>query len=258
MWSAIRVAATGAQAQERALDAAAHNLANVNTTGYKSRRPDLVEQAPGPSIFSLPTRAGDITMTTENVGQGVTVAAMVSDQSAGVIQFTGQPLDLAIVGEGFMQATLPDGRAAYFRGGALHTDGLGRLVTGGGALVDGVEVPPNVTELTIRADGIVFGTINGLEQPVGRLQLTRFANPDGLLSYGNNLFLATAASGVAEIGDPGTNGLGTLAPGQLEASNVDMGEEMSRIIQAQRAYQLNLRALRTMDEMLQEANNFRR
>jgi flagellar basal-body rod protein FlgG len=258
MWSAFRVAASGAQAQERVLDAAAHNLANAQTPAFKSRRVTLVDQPPGTAIFDIPTRGGGITMTSEGVGQGVTPGAVVTDSAPGVLRPTGQALDVAIVGDGYFEVSLPDGRLAYTRAGDLHVDVQGQLVTGSGTPLTGVSLPPGASHLTLAADGSIMGVVGGGEpQLLGRLSLARFANPDGLEPVGQNLLLASAASGPAVTGAPGSAGLGALASGNLEASNVDMAEEFTRIIQAQRAYQINLRALRTIDEMLQEANNIR-
>jgi flagellar basal-body rod protein FlgG len=253
----MRTASTAAQAQERVFDAAAHNLANAETPGFKNRRVALVEQTPGTAIFTLPTQAGGITMSTEGTGQGVNTGALLVDLAPGSIRTTGRALDVAIVGPGFLTLTLPDGRTAYSRAGVLHTNLQGRLATPDGATIAGISIPDGVGHVAIAPDGTVSGQLGtGAPITVGRIQLAQFPNPEGLEPLGQNLVLAGASSGPALTSDPGTNGVGLLAPGSLEASNVDVTEELTRIIQAQRAYQINLRALRTIDEMLQSANSF--
>jgi flagellar basal-body rod protein FlgG len=248
----FRVAASGVQAQQRALDVTSNNLANLQTPGYKSRRADVVDTQPGETTFALPDQ-----MTRRELGQGTTVGGVVANLAPGPVQSTGRGLDVAIAGDGLLPVDLPDGRTAYTRAGALSVDAQGRLVTGSGALVaDGITVPPGAKNVAIEADGrVMAGTSPADRQVIGQLQLARFTNPDGLQDVGSNLLVATDASGAAQTGAPGSDGLGALVPGSLEGSNVDAAREIVRVLQAQRAYAMNLRALRTVDEMVQEANN---
>lgn len=247
MWTAYRIAASGMEAQQRALDVAANNLANVQTAGFKARRAELAD-ARAPS---------------EVVGQtepaGVSVAGVLLSVADGPIQPTGRALDVAIAGPGFFQLSLPDGRTAYTRDGALRVDTQGRLVGSSGApLAPEVTIPPGTRGVLITRDGRILAEVAGEGQrELGRFALARFANPDGLLAIGDNLLLATEQSGPPAVGAPGGGGFGELAPGSLEASNVDPATELVRVIQAQRAYQVSARALRTVDEMMQEANNLR-
>ncbi|HLH25568.1 MAG TPA: flagellar hook basal-body protein [Chloroflexota bacterium] len=257
MWSTFRVAASGLQAQERALDVTSNNLANLQTVGYKSRRAAVVDTPPGTTTFALPGQDGGLSMGRRDLGQGVTLGGVVTNLAPGAVQATGRGLDVAIAGDGLLAVSLPDGRTAYTRAGALTVDGAGRLVTGSGALVaGGITVPAGATDLQIEADGRVTAAIGGASrQELGQLQLVRFTNPDGLQAVGSNLLVATDAAGAMQTGAPGSDGLGALVPGSLEASNVDPGREIVRVLQAQRAYAVNLRALKTVDEMLQDANN---
>lgn len=260
MWTSLRVAATGMQAHQRALDVAANNLANLQTTGYKSRRANLVDQPPEEVAFGVPGDPTGVTLDRREVGQGARIDGIVANLSAGPIQPTGRSLDLAIAGEGYLAVIAPNGEMAYTRDGSLQIDSAGRLVTGSGALVaPGITVPADAAEVAIAQDGTVLAElIGGGSEELGALQLVRFANPDGLEAVGQNLLVATATSGPATAGVPGQDGFGPLLSGSLEGSNVDTGDEMLRMMHAQRAYQLNVRALKTVDEMLQGANNLRR
>ncbi|MBI3968731.1 MAG: flagellar basal-body rod protein FlgG [Chloroflexi bacterium] len=256
MWTILRTAASGAAAQQRALDVASNNLANLQTTGYKSRRPDFVEVRPREAEFG--TR-GERSAIDRELGQGVGVAAIVANHSTGATQETGQPLDLAITGDGYLRVALADGRVAYTRDGALRIDGDGRLVTAAGALIDPpITVPDGATDVQIGSDGRVFARVDGELTEIGQLELTRFVNPDGLESIGSSMFVGGPASGESVTGFPGEAGFGTLFSGALEASNVNPADEFVRVLQAQRAYQVNLRVVRTVDEMMQAANNLRR
>jgi flagellar basal-body rod protein FlgG len=259
MWSAIRVVTSGTQAQERVIEVTGNNLANLQTPGFKARRVSLVDLPPGTSVFTAPASGGGATLVSEGVGQGVSVGAVLAAPSQGRLEPTGEPLDVAIDGEGFFQVQLADGRLAYTRAGALRLDNQRRLVTPAGARVaPEITLPADATSVSIAADGAVTAHLSpGSSRVLGQIQLTRFNNPDALLGLGDNLFVATDAAGAAMTGAPGSGGLGTVHQGKLEASNVDMAEEFIRIIEAQRAYQINLRALRVIDEMLQEANDLR-
>jgi flagellar basal-body rod protein FlgG len=255
MWSTFRVAASGMQAQQRALEVTGNNLANLNTVGYKSRRADMADTQPGEMTFALPGQAP----TRREVGQGVTLGGVVANLAPGPVQATGRALDVAIAGDGLLAVSLPDGRTAYTRAGALTVDAQGSLVTGSGApLAGGITVPNGAANVAIEADGSVTAGPATNRQVLGQLQLVRFTNPDGLAEIGGNLLVATEAAGALQTGAPGSDGLGALVPGTLEASNVDPAREIVRMLQAQRAYAVNLRALKTVDEMLQEANNMQR
>ena len=259
LWAALRVAASSLQASQRALEVGANNLANLQSPGFKSRRVAQVDLPPGAESFG-DREAPNFAVALREVGRGVGVGAVLTNQARGPFHGTGQPLDVAIAGDGYLQVSLPDGRTAYTRVGTLQVDGEGRLTTAGGGLITpAVTVPPGSSRLSIEADGQVWAEVNGSErQPVGQVQLARFRNPDGLEALGTNLLLATPEAGTITTGTPGADRLGRLAPGQIEGSNVDMGEELVRTLQAQRAYGVGTRTLRAIDEMLQDANNLRR
>lgn len=249
MWTALRVAALGAQAQQRTLDTAANNLANLQTAGFKRRRADLADRPPGPSDFAE---------RREQVGQGADVSTVLTDLAAGPLIPTGRPLDVAIVGDGFFQVALPDGGTGVTRAGALGLDAEGRLTANGAPLSPPIVVPAGAGDVRVEADGRVVASVDGAPRELGRLTLARFRNPDGLAGTGQGLLTATAESGEPLVGAPGTNGLGRLEPSTLENSNVDVADEMVRVLRAQRAYQVNLRQLRSIDEMLQAAYGLRR
>ena len=256
MWTALRVAATGAVAQQRALDVSANNLANVNTVGFKVRRAALVDMPPGKATFTTSGTPGE-----DPLGEGVVLGGVLPNFGFGQPIATGQPLDVAIVGDGFLQVQLPDGSAAYTRDGALKVDGNGRLHLNGNPLQPAVTIPPNAREIYIESDGRITGLANatGTERStLGQITLARFPNPDGLRLLGGNLFAASENSGPAATGAPGAGGLGALQSGALEGANVDIADQMVNVMLAQRAYSVNLRALRIIDEMLQTANGMRR
>jgi flagellar basal-body rod protein FlgG len=256
MWNTFRVAASGLQAQQRALEVTSNNLANLQTIGYKSRRADVADTQPGATTFALPGQDRGLSMGQRDLGQGVTLGGVVTNLAPGPTQATGRGLDVAIAGDGLLAVDLPDGRSAYTRAGALNVDGQGRLVTNSGALLaGGITVPAGAKDVALEADGRVTAGAAGDRQVLGQLQLVRFTNPDGLADLGGNLLVATEAAGAPQTGTPGSDGLGALVPGSLENSNVDPAREVVRLLQAQRAYAVNLRALKTVDEMLQEANN---
>ena len=259
MWSMFRVATSGAHAQQRALDVAANNLANAQTTGFKSQRADIVDLPPEDAVFTLAGVDGGVTLDLGQIGQGAAIAATTADYRPGPAVQTGRPLDVAITGEGYIPVLTSDGLAAYTRDGSLRVDAQGRLATGSGDLVaPGFQLPAGATDVAIDGGGRITARVGDARQDVGVLQLVRFVNSDGLVPLGGNLVGASLAAGDPIVGTPGTDGLGTLAPASLEGSNVDTAEELVRVLQAQRAYQANLRALRTIDEMAQEANDLRR
>jgi flagellar basal-body rod protein FlgG len=262
-----RAAVTGVRAQQMAMDIIANNLANVSTTGYKRVRTgfrDLLYQRLAAGRVPDPTAP----VSPTPIGGGVRADVTTRLFSQGAMKMTNRVLDLAIAGEGFFQVRSPSaqggvasGQVAYTRDGSLQLDASGRLTTATGDLIDPpVTLPEDLERLWIDDRGTIFGTRVGGEGvlTLGQLQLARFTNPGGLSAIGNNLFIATPNSGPAQTGQPGQDGLGTLASGVLESANVDLGDEMAQMVQAQRAYQLNLKALQTIDDMTGQALNLRR
>lgn len=256
---ALWTAATGMQAQQLTLDVVANNLANVQTSGFKRSRVDFQDlvyetlQAPGAA-----SAQGQEIPSGFQVGHGSRAVATQRLFIKGDLQQTGNVLDLAIEGEGFFQVQQPNGDIAYTRAGAFKKDSQGRLVTSDGFTLDPeITLPDNALTVTVGVDGIISVTLPGQTQPqqAGTLQLARFINPAGLLAQGRNLFIPTQASGEATTGTPGQDGLGTLLQGFVEGSNVNVVEEMIGLITSQRAYEINSRAIRTADEMMQTANN---
>jgi flagellar basal-body rod protein FlgG len=260
MWTTFRIAVSGMEAQQRVLDATANNLANAQTAGFRALHAELVNLPPADDAFGVDDAQGTTGVESRPVGQGVALSDVLPNNAMGLIQPTGKPLDVAIQGEGFLPVSLGDGRLAFTRDGALSVDASHRLVTTSGAPVEPpIVLPDGATGAFIRADGQVLARLDGQDpQIVGRLALVRFPNPDGLEGIGRSLFVATDRAGQLSSGWPGEGGFGQLLPASLEGSNVDVGAELVRLIQAQRAYQASSRTLRQIDEMLQEANNLRR
>jgi flagellar basal-body rod protein FlgG len=257
MLRALYTAASGMSAQQLNLDNIANNLANSSTAGFYSRRlqfSDLVYQnviMPGAAATQQTTIAAGL-----QVGLGTMPAASEIVQTQGNFSSTGNPLDLAIQGLGFFQVTLPDGQIAYTRSGAFHLDSTGNIVTSNGnQLQPSITIPANATTVTIGSDGTVSITQSGqtAASQVGSIQLAMFQNPGGLNSVGNNLYLATTASGDPIVGAPGSaDGLGTLQQGMLEQSNVDVVAEFVAMIVAQRSYESNSRVVTSADQMMQD------
>jgi flagellar basal-body rod protein FlgG len=262
MIRALYSASSGMQAQQLNLDVVANNLANVNTAGFKKTRTDFEDllyqtyRAPGAA-----GAAGSTIPSGIQVGSGTRPVATQRIFSQGDFQQTENPLDLVIEGDGFFQITRPDGSTAYTRAGAFKKDGTGRVVTSEGyVLQPNLVVPADAKGLTIGSDGTVSVFVAGQTQAqqLGQIQLAQFVNPAGLLSIGRNLFTPTSASGNAVVGTAGTQGLGTIAQGFLELSNVKVVDEMVAMITSQRAYEASSRAIQTADEMLAMSNNMRR
>lgn len=256
---ALWTAASGMQAQQLTLDVIANNLANVQTAGFKRSRVDFQDlvyeilQAPGAA-----SAQGQEVPTGFQIGHGSRAVATQRLFTKGDLQQTGNTFDLAIEGDGLFEITQANGDAAYSRAGTFKKDSTGRLVTSDGfVLQPQITIPQNALAVTIGVDGIVSATIAGQTAPqqLGTIQLARFANPAGLVSLGRNLFVPTQASGEATPGTPGADGLGTLLQGFVESSNVNVVEEMVGLIVSQRAYEINSKAIRTADEMMQTANN---
>jgi len=260
MLRALYTAASGMNAQQLNLDNVANNLANSSTAGFRRRRlqfQDLLYQSlvmPGAAATQQTTLVAGLQM-----GLGTRAAASEVVQLQGDLSATGNPLDLAIQGDGFFQVTLPTGETAYSRSGTFHMDSQGNLVTADGdPLTPAITIPSGSTSITVGADGTVSVTQPGQQaaQQVGTIQLATFPNEGGLNSIGKNLFLATTASGDPIVGTPGgSEGLGTIQQGYLEQSNVDVVEEFIQMIVAQRAYEANSRVVQSADEMLQQLNN---
>ena len=262
MIRALYTAASGMNAQQANIDNVAHNLANVNTTGFKKSRvefEDLVYQqlkAPG-TATSQETEAP----VGLEAGLGSRPVAIARNFSAGNLRSTQGPLDVAIEGAGFFQVTLPGGETGYTRAGTLHLSGQGQIVTADGfAIEPAITIPANAVSVSISKDGIVSVQLSDQQasQQVGTIELANFQNPAGLQARGGNIFVATTASGDPQTGVPGTDGLGTLAQGFVEDSNVSVVEEMVNMILGQRAYEANSKVIRAADEMLQQINNLPR
>jgi flagellar basal-body rod protein FlgG len=255
MIRSLWIAKTGMDAQQTQLDVISNNLANVGTNGYKrqvAQFEDLLYQnlrqagANSSQQTQLPTGL--------QLGTGVQLVSTPRIFTQGNLQQTGSQFDMAVNGNGFFQVQMPDGTTAYTRDGTFHVDSAGQLVTSSGfALTPAVTIPPTAQSVTIGADGTVSITLPGQSaaQNVGAIQLAGFINPAGLESKGQNLFAETAASGTPSANSPGTNGLGTLQQGYVETSNVNVVEELVSMIQTQRAYELNSKAISTSDQMLQ-------
>jgi flagellar basal-body rod protein FlgG len=259
MWTSLRIASLGVLAQQRALDVASNNIANVNTVGFKKQHADLADAPPSDTGFGLGTEPGPLTLGQAADGGGALVVGLLADMRTGPANLTAQPLDFTINGDGLLPVTTVNGQQAFTRNGALHIDANRRLtIANGSPISPEILIPVGAYSVLITADGTIQAMRDGGIAELGRIQLTRFPNPEGLERSGDGLFTASPAAGASVSGFPGEDGLGRLVPGTLEGSNVDLGEEMTRVIQAQRAYQMNLRSLKTADEMLQVANNLQR
>ncbi len=255
MIRSLWIAKTGLDAQQTQLDVVANNLANVGTSGFKRARAvfeDLLYQTlrqPGAQSSQqtqLPTGL--------QLGTGVRSVATERVFTQGNLQQSGNSLDVAINGQGFFQVALPDGSTAYSRDGSLHMDAQGQLVTSSGySLQPAITIPANAQTITIGRDGTVTVAQSGQAAPtqVGSIQLANFLNPAGLQAMGENLYTETAASGAPTTNAPGANGLGTIQQGYIETSNVNVVEELVNMIQTQRAYEINSKAVQTSDQMLQ-------
>jgi flagellar basal-body rod protein FlgG len=259
MNQALWVAKTGLEAQQTRMGVISNNLANVNTTGFKRDRAifeDLVYQnvrQPGAQSTQNSQLPSGLML-----GTGVQTVATEKLFTQGNIVQTGNSFDLAVTGRGLFQVTMPDGTTAYTRDGSFQIDSQGQMVTANGYIVQpGITVPQGAQSLTVGSDGTVSAQIAGNAAPtqIGTLQLADFINTTGLQPIGNNLFLETASSGSPQAGTPGLNGLGTLQQGSVESSNVNVVEELVNMIETQRAYEMNSKAISTTASMLQYLNN---
>jgi len=262
MIKAMRTAASGMAAQQMNVDNIANNLANVNTTGFKQSKvefQDVLYQRLAQAGVS--TATGATIPTNLEVGYGVKPVATTRNFNMGELQPTENPLDLAIQGNGFFQITLPDGTIGYTRDGTFKMSADGRLVTSDGFyLYPEITIPEDTNSISISPQGVVSVMQAGQSEPteLGQLELARFINPAGLSAMGNNLYTMTAASGEPLTATPGEEGMGTIAQGYLEISNVDVVTEMVNMIIAQRAYEINSKAIQTGEDMAQIANNLKR
>ncbi|HOJ60227.1 MAG TPA: flagellar basal-body rod protein FlgG [bacterium] len=261
MLRGLFTAAAGMQGMSFMVDTIANNLANANTFGYKRTTvdfQDLLYQTIKPAGSSA--YQGIELPSGIQIGHGVRVAATRRVFNEGSMRNTENPLDVAILGKkGFFQVTLPDNTTGYTRDGAFSLDQAGNLVTSDGLRMEpNIQIPPDATAINISAEGIVSVVQPGnLISQVGQIQLASFVNPAGLAALGNNLFVETEASGPPITSNPGQDGLGTLEQGFLENSNVSVAEELVNLITAQRAFEVNSRAVRTGDEMIQTAVNLK-
>ncbi|MFC0338519.1 flagellar basal-body rod protein FlgG [Kushneria avicenniae] len=254
MINALWIAKTGLDAQQTNMDVISNNLANVSTNGFKRSRAvfeDLLYQnlrQPG-SMSSVQTNLP----SGLQIGTGVRAVATERLHTQGNLEQTGNTKDVAIRGDGFFAVQMPDGTNSFTRDGAFQVNQDGQLVTANGFPIDpGIVIPPNALSVSIANDGMVSVTVPGAaaSQPVGQLQLTTFINPTGLESIGDNLYRETDASGPRNDSIPGNNGAGTLYQGFVETSNVNVVEEMVNMIETQRSYEINSKAVSTVDQML--------
>ncbi|HDO7856356.1 TPA: flagellar basal-body rod protein FlgG [Legionella pneumophila] len=255
MEPALWVSKSGLEAQDKNIATIANNLANVNTTAFKKGRAlfeDLIYQnlrqagAQSSQKSQIPTGI--------NMGTGVHLVATEKIFSQGSLQNTQNALDVAIEGRGFFTVLMPDGTQAYTRDGSFKTDSTGQIVNSNGyPLQPNITIPPQTTKITIGTDGTVSALVAGNNAPsvIGNIQLTDFINPAGLQPIGQNLYTETVASGTPITDNPGNSGLGTLLQGSLEASNVNVVEELVNMIQAQRSYEITAKSIQTVDSMLQ-------
>jgi flagellar basal-body rod protein FlgG len=259
MFSSLWIAKTGLDAQQTRMDVVSNNLANTNTTGFKRARAEFED-------LNYQNRGQAGAQTTEQtqsptgfmMGTGVRVVGTQKMFDQGGSQQTDNPLDVRFDGRGFLQVTLPDGTVGYTRDGSLKRDQDGQITTNDGYPIEpSITIPANASAVTIGKDGTVSVTTaaSATSQQIGTIQLADFVNPAGLQPRGDNLYLETASSGAPQTGTAGLNGLGTLDQNALEASNVNVVEEMVNMIETQRAYEMNSKAISTADQMLQFISN---
>ena len=259
MSSALWIAKTGLEAQQTKMATISNNLANASTTGFKRDRAvfaDLIYQ----NVVQVGSQSSEDTIMPSglNIGTGVRTVATEKLFTQGNIVQTGNSMDVAIQGRGFLQILMPDGATAYTRDGSLQKDSTGQLVTSMGYnLEPAISIPDDALTVSISSDGVVSVVTQGSSSPteVGTIQLADFVNPSGLQATGNNLYIESGASGAPQTGTPGLTGLGTLIQSSLEGSNVNTVEELVNMIETQRAYEMNSKAISTADQVLQYATN---
>ncbi len=262
MNSGLRTSASGMIAQQKMIDVIANNLAYVNTTGFKRSRVNfedvLYESVQGARVVNY---AGSGTLAPIQIGKGVRVSAVERLHAQGTPERTDRPLDLTIEGDGFFQIERPDGTIASTRDGSFSLSDSGAIVTSEGYVVQpGITIPTEASQITISSTGIVSALTQGSASPteIGKIELARFLNPMGLQAIGENQYIQTAASGEPITGFPQDEGFGQVIQGELEASNVEIVEEMTDMIAAQRAYEINAKAVQAGDEMLQTTHDLLR
>lgn len=253
MSSSLRTAASGMIAQQRMIDVIANNLANVNTTAFKQSRASfedvLYETLQGPRVVNF---TGSETVGPVQIGKGVRLAAVLRFDGQGPLEITDRPLDVAIDGDGYFQIERPDGQIAYTRDGSFTLSESGALVTTSGyLLLPGILVPQDATGVSISSNGVVSVSTPGSSSQVeiGRFEMARFLNPAGLLAVGENQMVETEASGAPLLGVAQENGFGRIIQGSLESSNVELVQEMTDMISAQRAYEINAKVIRVIEDM---------
>ncbi|MDD3837925.1 MAG: flagellar basal-body rod protein FlgG [Phenylobacterium sp.] len=260
---ALRTAATGMSAQQLNVDLISNNIANMNTVGFKRQRAefqDLLYQTlemPG----AQSSDQGTVVPTGVQIGAGVKAGSTYRIHQQGALTRTENPYDLAIGGRGFFQVQLPSGEIGYTRAGNFSVNAEGQLVTEDGYLIEpAITIPQEAVSVTISKSGQVQAALAGETEPqvLGQIELATFVNDAGLMAIGDNLYLETPASGQATLGVPGLDGIGELIQGHIEASNVDAVSEITALIVAQRAYEMNSKVISTADEMLQTANQVTR
>jgi len=262
MWQALLIGASGMAAQEMNVQTISNNIANISTSGFKRQRAEfqdmLYENIRRPGSTANDT--GNIVPTGIQLGTGVKPAAIYRVNSQGTISLTDNPLDVAVSGKGYLQVQIPDGTTAYTRAGSLQLNATGQVVTADGYPIQpSITIPNNAQDITINSSGEVLVKIDGTTAPsnVGQLQLANFVNPAGLEAIGQNLLKETPASGSATTGAPASTGFGTVQQGALESSNVNVVEEISYLITAQRAYEMNSRVIKAADDMLSSVSQLR-
>jgi flagellar basal-body rod protein FlgG len=259
MSQSLWIAKTGLEAQQTRMSVVSNNLANVNTTAFKQERAvfeDLLYQ-------NVRQSGGQSSQDTElpsglNLGTGVRVVATEKVFSQGALLQTGNALDMAIKGRGFFQILMPDGNLAYTRDGTFQLNAQGEIVTASGYTVQpSLTIPDGAQSVTVGSDGVVSVQLAGQASPsqVGSVETVDFINPAGLQPVGENLYIETASSGTAQAGTPGLNGFGSIVQGALEGSNVNVVAELVNMIETQRAYEMNSKAISTTDQMMQYLNN---
>jgi flagellar basal-body rod protein FlgG len=259
----LHTAATGMMAQELNVQVISNNIANMRTTGYKRQRAefqDLLYQHLR-RVGTQTSDQGNILPTGIELGSGVKTAGTPRIMSQGGLLPTEKELDMAIRGEGFFRVLLPDGRTAYSRDGSFELDAQGRLVTAQGYVIQpGLTLPQNARAVTVNSQGQMLATLPGTNTPtqIGQLELSIFVNKAGLQAVGDNLFLETPASGTPQNGTPGNEGFGDIQQGNLEQANVEAVKEISDLISAQRAYEMNAKVISASDQMLTSTSNMMR
>jgi len=260
--SALRIAASGMDAQQRRVEVISNNIANMSTTAFSSRRAefaDLHYQQIRPA-GSISSTTGTIVPTGIQMGLGVRAAAVSAEVEQGALRQTGGDLDLAVEGRGYFEIVLPNGEPAYTRDGAFNRNAEGLLVNNDGfALAGNIVIPQDSRQVTINAEGEVFAFFDGQVEPqqLGVIDLVTFINEKGLRSIGSNLFQESPASGAPLNGPAGEDGRGLIRQGFLESSSVEVVEEIAELIEAQRGYELNSRVISAVDEMLSSTNQIR-